>query len=154
MALEHEFYLVPHTVDIRHFWMERKNHPSVIDSVVIPDDFILYIIDTLNWVPSKNPASRATAPGKGLNYYGVTLFDAESAPALKGICTAWRDLFQYAPKMIELTGDFVMADGTEQEGHYEKLVFNREEIIHCLDKMIAYSNRLVEGDLYVYHCGI
>ncbi|MFP4977501.1 hypothetical protein ACE6ED_19000 [Paenibacillus sp. CN-4] len=43
MALEHEFYLIPITIDVKRFWMNRKNNPKVIDSVVIPDDIILYV---------------------------------------------------------------------------------------------------------------
>lgn len=45
MALEHEC-----------FWMDRESNPKVIDSVVIHDDIILYISDTLKWIPSRNPA--------------------------------------------------------------------------------------------------
>ncbi|MEW9670607.1 hypothetical protein [Ammoniphilus sp. 3BR4] len=154
MALEHEFYLIPNTVDLERFWMYRENNSNVIDSVIIHDDIILYVSDTLKWIPSKNPSLSGIPNGVGINYHGVTLFDEDSAYILKSIFSSWRDLFQESPKVLKLTGEFVMVEGEEHAGHYEELVFNRDEIIEQFEKIISFSERLAEGKFYLYHCGI
>ncbi|MUT65693.1 hypothetical protein [Paenibacillus sp. NEAU-GSW1] len=125
MALEHEFYLIPITIDVERFWMNRENNPKVIDSVVIHDDIVQYVSDTLKWIPSRNPALNGTPAGAGINYHGVTLFDEISARNLKSVFSSWRDLFLNSPTALELTGEFVMVEGGEQSGYYEKLVYNR-----------------------------
>lgn len=74
MGLEQEFYLVSDTIDINEIWMLRENN-RVIDNVVIHDDIIQYITDSLEWIPSKNPAKKGNPDDQSINYYGVTLFD-------------------------------------------------------------------------------
>lgn len=154
MALTHEFYLVPNTIDVEQFWMGIRNKPEVIDSVVIHDDIILYINDTLEWIPSKNPGKRGTPNGTGINYHGVTLFEDKSAIILENVFTAWRNLIANSPQVLELRGSFVWVEGEEHSGEYEKLVFNRDEIIEQFEKIISFSKKLSEGHFYLYHCGI
>lgn len=154
MALEHEFYLIPNTIDVERLWMNRVNNPKIIDSVVIHDDIIQYVSDTLKWIPSRNPELHGTPISTGINYYGVTLFDKDSAIILKSIFSSWRDLFLNSPAVLELTGEFVMVQDGEQSGYYEKLAYNRNEIIHQFEKIISFSDRLSEGKFYLYHCGI
>lgn len=155
MGLEHEFYLISNTSDVKNFWMYKENSNSVIDSVVIHDDLINYIFDSLEWIPSKNPELSGTPKGRGLNFHGVTLFDKQSSESLIRILSSWRDLFKSAPNTLELTGDFVYDDINEQIlGEYEKLVFNRDEVITLFEKVIAMSVYLAEDDYYLYHCGI
>ncbi|WP_019913596.1 hypothetical protein [Paenibacillus sp. HW567] len=154
MALEHKFYLTPITIDVEHFWMNIENNSEVIDSVVIHDDIILYVSDTLKWIPSRNPALHEAPMGAGINYHGVTLFDQNSAITLKSIFSSWRDLFLNSPLAVELTGEFVRVEGAGQLGHYEQLVYNRHEIIKQFEKIISFADRLFEGGFYLYHCGI
>ncbi|MFE8697380.1 hypothetical protein ACFYKT_13640 [Cytobacillus sp. FJAT-53684] len=154
MALKHDFFLIPNTVDLDQLVMNYNKHSDIIDSVVLHDDIISYMSDTLKWIPSKNPGLRGITPCKGINYHGVTLFDSESAPILKSVFSAWKDLFQNSPKVLKLTGMYVMIEGVEGEGHYEKLVFNRDELIKNFEKMISFSNQLAEGNCYIYHWGV
>ncbi|PAE42782.1 hypothetical protein [Bacillus sp. 7884-1] len=154
MSLEHEFYLIPNTVDVKDFWVLRENNNSVIDSVVIHDDLIQYIFDSLEWIPSKNPALRGTPAGQGLNYHGVTLFDKHSSPTLERVFSSWKDLFKNSPIILELTGEFVYDENDEILGTYEKLVFNRDEVIKLFEKIISMSVKIAKGDCYLYHCGI
>lgn len=154
MGLQHEFYLIPNTIDVKEFWEHMKNNNSVIDSVVIHDDLIQYIFDSLEWIPSKNPALRGTPNGRGLNYHGVTLFDKQSSPTLERVFCSWRDLFKNSPTTLELTGEFVYDENDEILGEYEKLIFNRDEVIRDFEKIISMSLKIAEGDCYIYHCGI
>ncbi|MDF2790626.1 MAG: hypothetical protein K0S80_3727 [Neobacillus sp.] len=154
MGLEHEFYLIPNTIDVKDFWVHKENNNGVIDSVVIHDDLILYIVDSLEWIPSKNPALRGAPNGWGLNYHGVTLFDKDSCPTLESVFSSWRDSFKNAPTTLELTGEFVYDENDEKLGEYEKLIFNRDEVIKLFEKIISMSVQLAEGNCYLYHCGI
>lgn len=154
MALEHEFYLIPTTVQLQGFWMNLNNNPNIIDSVVIHDDIIMYISDTLKWIPSKNPAINGIPGCKGINYHGVTLFDVDSATNLKRVITSWSDLFLNSPNKLELTGEFVTIEAEDYAGHYENLVFDRDDVLKCFEKLISFSGKVAEGKCYIYHCGI
>lgn len=154
MALVHEFYLILAVGDAEHLWMNIANNPKVMDYVVIYDDIILYINDTLKWIPSRNPALSGAPTGAGINYHGVTLFDQHSAAALHRIFCAWRDLFLNSPQVLELTGEFYTVEGEEQSGQYERLIYERDEVIEQFAKMISFADRLAEGGFYLYHCGI
>ncbi|MFD1676401.1 hypothetical protein [Alicyclobacillus fodiniaquatilis] len=154
MSLKHDFYLIKGTADIQDYWRHRADAHNVIDSVTIKDDVIQYILDTLDWIPSKNPALDGNPNGRGINYHGVTLFDKKSSHSLKAIFTAWRDLFANAPNQMELTGEFITESGLESAGRYETLSLDRDEVIKVFEQIIAMSERLNQSDMYVYHCGI
>jgi hypothetical protein len=152
MGLEHEFYLVSGIIDLNEIWTLRENN-KVIEGVLIHDDIIQYILDSLVWVPSKTPTKQGTINSQGINYYGITLFDKDSSESLKGVLTSWRDLFKNAPKTFELTGNFV--DGAdEQDGVYEKLHINRDDLVNKLEKVVSMSESLGKGNCYLYHLGI
>jgi hypothetical protein len=153
MSLEHEFYLIPISTDLKGFWSNKDKDNSIIDKVVIYDDIIQYISDTLEWIPSKNPAKLGNPIGQGINYYGVTLFDNESSIRLKSIITSWRDLFNNAPDTLFLTGNYVDGDN-ELDGGYDKIVINRDEVIKQFNKIIAFAECLSKGHYYLYHLGI
>lgn len=87
----------------------------MIDYVTIHDDIIQYILDSLEWIPSKNPAKKGSPMGQGINYYGVTLLDEQSSRSLINVFTAWRDLFKNAPETFELTGNFIYSDNGNDE---------------------------------------
>lgn len=154
MGLNHKFYLISNKTETKYFWMYREENNSFIDSVVIHDDMIQHIYDSLDWIPSKNPSLKGIPNIKGINYHGVTLFDKQSSETLINIFSSWRDLFKNAPLTFELTEKFTFSEGDSQVNNYEKLVFNRDEIIKQFEKVISMSERLAEGDFYLYHCGI
>lgn len=74
MALQHEFYLIPDTTELV-LLMDWENNQNILDSVVLDDELILYITDSLAWIPTKNPGKRGIPNQHGINYHGVTLFD-------------------------------------------------------------------------------
>ncbi|MBE1557135.1 hypothetical protein [Sporosarcina limicola] len=152
--MNHEFYLIANTTDVKDFWMYRENNNNVIDSIEIHDDLIQYIYDSLEWIHSKNPGLRGTTNGQGINYHGVTLFDKQSSVDLLNIFSSWRDLIKNAPATFELTGKFFYDEEGKIGREHEKLVFNRDEVIKLFEKMILMSRQLDEGNLYLYHCGI
>ncbi|MCE4049337.1 MULTISPECIES: hypothetical protein [Bacillaceae] len=152
MALEHEFYLIPKTANIQEYWQYTHEERTYLDCVVLHDDLILYIMDSLKWIPTKNPGIRNMPAGYGINYHGLTLFDNQSAITLRNVFSAWRDLFENAPKVMKLTGSFVWSD--KEEGEYERLILNRNLVIMQLERMITMAEKLLDGEVYIYHSGI
>ncbi|WP_330502631.1 hypothetical protein V2I71_12445 [Peribacillus frigoritolerans] len=132
MSLDHEFYLISKSTDIKEFWMHREKNNSVIDSVVIQDDMVQYIMDSLEWIPSKNPSLNGNPIDRGINYHGVTLFDKRSSETLISIFSSWKSLIKHAPDQFELTGEFVYGEADNRDGDYKKLVFNRDEVMFTI----------------------
>lgn len=149
MGLEHEFLLVQEPLETTEVWLLREN-VKVIDEVLIHDDLIQYISDSLEWIPSKNPTKKGNPPGQGINYFGVTLFDQPSAVSLTGIFTAWKNLFEHAPSTFVLTEGLIYA----REEEYERIPFNRDEVVRQFEKMISMADLLATGRYSLYHLGI
>lgn len=154
MSLEHEFCLVPKTVNYFERIMSGEKDSDTIGSVAIPDDLIQYILDSLNWIPSKNPAKSMTREEKGINYHGITLFDQTSAAVMKNVFAAWHTLFTNSPEKLELTGEFLVSSRKNILGEYERLVFNRNDVLDLLERLLSMIDRLEEENLFLYHLGI
>ena len=142
MSLEHEFYLIPATVDMKNFWMDRENNENIIESVMMHDDLIQYILDSLKEVPSRNPASRKVVEQYGFNYHGVTLFDHQSSNKLQSVLSAWREVFKNNSPLMELTIE------------EENLTVDRDKTIASLEKLMSMTLELDDKKHYIYHCGI
>ena len=154
MGLKHEFYLVKDLYEMEEVLNIKEGAALILDSVIIDDDLILYISDSLTWLPSKLVNFQGMSDYTGIAYYGITLFDQQSAPLLNRIFCGWRDLFQNAPLKLELTGSYILSVGEDDIGEYEKLIFQKEEVLRQFEKMITLAERLAGGDCYVYHIGI
>lgn len=152
MGLEHEFLLVQEPLQTTEVWLLREN-VKVIVELVIHDEIILYILDSLEWIPRKNPAKEGNPSSQGLHYHGITLFDEQSADSLTGIFTAWKNLFEHAPSTFVLTGNFIYGE-TEEAGEYERIPINRDEIVRQFEKMISMADQLATGRYSLYHLGI
>jgi hypothetical protein len=132
----------------------NEKNPDIIDSINLSDDLIQYIADSLKWIPCKNLAISMTREVKGINYYGVTLFDQTSAATMKSIFTAWHSLFSNSPEKLELTGEFVVSSKKNILGEYERLIFIRDDVLELLERLLSMIDRLKEENLYLYHLGI
>jgi hypothetical protein len=154
MSLEHKFILVPKPIDYQALMQSNEEIPNIIDSVDIPDDLVQYIADSLKWIPSKNPAKSISKEERGINYYGITLFDQSSAKVMKSVFTSWHSLFANAPENLELTGAFMVSSSKRKLGEYERLVFDRDEILGLLERLVSMAEKLEDGHLYLYHWGI
>ncbi|WKA53139.1 hypothetical protein [Planococcus shixiaomingii] len=152
MGLKHDFYLVTEKIERNEIYM-IKEKIRAIDQVIIHDDIILYILDSLEWIPSQNPALNGSPIGQGIQYHGVTLFDGQSSESLKAIFTSWRGLFENASDTFELTGNFVYGNN-ENDGEYERIRVDRAEVVEQFGKIISMAEQLAKGDCYLYHCGI
>lgn len=154
MGLEHNFLLVPEKTAHEQLWGRGKEMELILESLEVPDGLIRYMLDSLQWIPSKNPARRKAEEEQGLNYHGITLFDQHSATAMESILSAWHCLFSNAPKIVELTGSFNQSSEETEPGEQERLSFNRDVLLSWLEKLMHMSKRVKEENLYLYHLGI
>lgn len=156
MGLEHEFFLVTYDeyeeigYDGYHFLNRGLNNV-----VLIHDDIIQYIQDTLNWIPSINPAMNYQK-GFGLNNYGITLFDKEGAEVILSLAGSWAGLFSRGPSTLKLTGNYCFTgnDTYMQEGSYEIIEIARDKLIENFRKLQLFSERVISNKYLILHYGI
>ncbi len=85
----HDFLLLSRAEHRFSDYMEFINDPVAIR---IEDDLIRYIADTLEWIPTLNPAKNNESH-RGLCYYGPTVIHTEGAQVASPIFNGWAELF-------------------------------------------------------------
>lgn len=151
MALTHEFVLIERKkIDEPSYYLFTEG----MDQVEIHDDLILYIMDSLRWIPTSNAAIRSAPLDFGLYVHGVTLIQNEGARLLRDICLGWAALFSHAPEEIVLTGLYTEVEGTE--GFYEKITVSKESIIQDLTSLATLADQAAsQSEHYcILHKGI
>ena len=155
MSLVHEFFLLPKKENVIDWedWYSR-NRLEWQDKIEIPDDIILYIFDSLNWVPTLNPETNNDS--HGLNYYGVTLIEKDGAILLKRILESWISLFINGPSVFKLRGKFIWVEENKDDGYWqrENIEFERDYVIRILKKLKDFSCRLENDNVFIMHYGI
>ncbi|MGG4398987.1 hypothetical protein ABEW61_02580 [Paenibacillus amylolyticus] len=126
--------------------LTTENHAT------LEDEFIAYIYDSLCWLDTWNPSTCMRC--SGLNNYGITVIEEQDA-LLKfhQLIRAWMDLFSHATDPIVLTGSYCV-DGKEQKGSYEKLVYNKVELINELNKLANMAKYAEINGKCIVHFGI
>lgn len=74
------------------------------DALVVHDDVLGLLGQTLGFIPSWNP-SRRCEPQHGLNLHGCTLLRGEGAAVAARVFHAWADLYAAAPPRFSLVGE-------------------------------------------------
>jgi hypothetical protein len=131
-----------------------QNRESWKEKVGISDDLILYMIDTLEWIPSFNPVTKEN--GKGLVYHGVTIINRESSSQLKAIIESWVNLFSQGPDLINLCGQTVGKEDERGEVYFEveRIKMSKKDIMQVLNELIKLSSRTIDGEYLIMHVGI
>ncbi|MDQ0657778.1 hypothetical protein [Paenibacillus sp. W2I17] len=126
--------------------LTTENHTT------LEDEFIAYIYDSLCWLDTWNPSTCMRC--SGLNNYGITVIEEQDA-LLKfhQLIRAWMDLFSHATDPIVLTGNYSIAGG-EQKGDYEKLVYNKVELINELNNLANMAKYAEVNGKCIVHFGI
>ncbi len=156
MGLEHAFFLVTHeeyeemSYDGDYLILEDSSN-----LILLHDDIVQYIHDTLIWIPSINPAMNYER-GLGLNNYGITLFDKEGAEVILKIAKAWADLFSYGTSTLNLTGSYgwITDDNGIIDGDYERININRDELVKRFRKLQLFSEKVISNKYFILHHGI
>ena len=164
MSLNHQFFLLK--VEEQGQW--HKNWFELIKTtqgIQLHEDVLRYIADTLQWIPTYNPATKQAH--EGLCWYGMTWVQAEGASIMAKVLASWADLLSCGSAELELTGSYgyqvendSSKDGFEviaaNSGRYEKLIFNRDELVTKLRTLSAYAKQFQEqgSAYYILHLGI
>ncbi|MFL0372974.1 hypothetical protein [Paenibacillus amylolyticus] len=118
----------------------------------LEDELIVYIYDSLRWLNTWNPSTCISC--SGLNNCGITVIEEQDV-LLKfhKLIQAWIDLFSHATDPIVLTGNYSI-NGGEQKGYYEKLVYNKVELINELHKLANMAKYAEVNGKCIVHFGI
>jgi hypothetical protein len=152
MSLHHDFILLDRAADGEWAMTKFIHHPRAIH---LHDDLVRYMLDTLNWIPSHNPATKS--PCVGLNMWGPTLIEKDGAVIAERVFLTWARLFENGPDTLELTGAYSwIEDESEGNGQYERLHYSRDDTVRVLDTLADYSAQIqtADGRLYMYHGGV
>jgi hypothetical protein len=122
------------------------------DMVYLEDDFLDYIRDSLDWMPTYNPSMHEKQIG--LNFCGETVILNDSAAQAARVFGAWHILLSCGPRALQLTGRYSwIVDKPLESGAYNVLNFNRYETLFQLEKLVRFC-WLVEqngGNKSLYH---
>ena len=132
MALEHSFCIDEHT--------------EKMDEVLVPDDLITYISDSLYWIVSLWNGHDAK---NGLPYYGWATIEGDEIVKLKKILIQWKELFFLANEEIKITGNYL-----PQVMKYEKIVFSKSELLEIIDRLIQLCSKAERMHTYISYSGI
>ena len=127
------------------------------NKVLIHDDLISYIYDSLLWIPAYNAARNHEILdfAKGFNRWGVSIYKIDGALKFSKVFRSWSDLFAEAPEKVVITGSWCYAEN-EEDGHYEKLEFSRDLLVEKFSMLANLGERVAEseGQLSILHFGI
>ena len=133
--------------------VSQDNAQKRKDTIRLDDDLIGYIYDSLKWVKSYNPSKQESC--MGLCLYGVTEIRGDALIQFKNIISVYRNLFEYAPNKIVLTGSYAFEDGEDMDsGRYEKLLYDKKDMLKTLDDFINMCEKALSEDKCILHYGI
>src|SRR5690348_15303189 len=87
-------------------YADYTHHFHSAEAVRLDDDLVVYMLDTLNWIPTINPSNPTQWKGWGLNYYGPTVISKVGAPKAARIFGLWADLLDEGPDEYSLTSGY------------------------------------------------
>ena len=87
-GLNHDFFLLSRAEHPFTDYTRFINDPS---AVLLHDDLVSYMVDTLEWIPSFNPTRGE--PWNGLCRWGPTVIHTAGATQAARIFSAWANLF-------------------------------------------------------------
>lgn len=139
MALEHQFAFI--SANSKEIYISHD-----MEMVCVPDDFIQYIWDSLQWIDSE---WNGTVQKAGLSYYGFSVIEGQEIKKLMCIINQWKELLQLATDEFCLTGNFLPDDNK-----YEKIKMNKYEVIEILTSWECLCKKAMEEEGKILHNGI
>jgi hypothetical protein len=185
-SLAHDFYLIyvedSAALERAEFFPFIASVPSetktgvnrVIAQECVQDEIINYFIEYIMWIPLKN--TWGDGRNKGINRWGATIYNKDSAELLINLLSGIKSLFLYAPECIKLrfrSSSFcVLEDGkiksvmkegkikvVVEEGEtrgcrYEHFFLNKQESLVKINHLIEMVEYLREPHYIILHSGI
>lgn len=145
----HDFYLLPEETEPYAGYRKWIRGPG---SVRLSDEIISHLYESLEWIPTLNPANAKEWGGYGINRWGPTVIHRDGAPTAQRVFSAWAELFSAGPAELVLPGEWVFGPGDE-EG-YQRLLVSRDEIVQQMRTLAEYAERSAGGEAYILHIGV
>lgn len=123
---------------------------NIYNYVEIHDDVIVYFMDTLNFIKFKWVSGEIH---NGIDYYGYSIISGSELHKAKVIFESWKNIFEQGQSEIILTGGYAWNED-EKRGEYEKIKFNKKEIIVKLNSVIHMCNIAYMEEKSILHLGI
>ncbi len=120
----------------------------------MPDDVICFLLESLRWVPTINPAA-STWSGWGINGYGPTIINHMGGEKLHEICTGWAQILSQGPEPLILSKGWVVPS-QQLPRQWEPALFktSREKLAADLKQLAEYGQQAATGAWYILHFGI
>lgn len=153
MGLYHGFVLLnkkDYPVNMKLKMILKSYEDIKCNTVWLEDDLLMYIRDTLLWMPCVS-----TRDDEPLNWYGITVIEQDRVSFFKAIIDAWTALFSLAPEEFKLPVGWVVNKKMEAGGYFEHLLFLKKDVLSAL-KAVSDMAEIVSKDnsVYILHLGI
>ena len=136
--------------------LEAGNYYDVsasFDKVQLHDDIIQYMLDTLLWIPSLNPAKNERQ--HGLCLFGLTVLDQQGSALASSTFSTWAQLFSLGPEGLFLKGSYTVIEGSESEGHYSYTSEARDDLVNRLQTIADFAEEVTHSqNIVLLHLGI
>jgi hypothetical protein len=151
--LTHGFLLVPDNGADDSFW--KQPDPAAPSTIELPDDLVVYLWDSLDWIQTSNPSKPAEWRGFGLNMHGPTVIRHGQAAKLAFVLRSWASLFASGPEKLKLKGAFTWIHGESIErGNHEYFYLSRAAVVEQLQQLASLADQAADGTMYLLHRGV
>ena len=149
-GLNHDFYLLSRDLYQPTDYIQLINASGALS---LHNDIIHYILDTLNWLPTLNPAKNERQ--YSLCFFGPTVIDQQGASLAQSIFSTWAQLLSLGSEHLTLRGLYELDADNQPGGRYSKIYANRDDLVEKFRQLASYSERVSQSDkLYILHLGI
>jgi hypothetical protein len=153
MALMHTFSLLPES-NQTYLVATKLWEENAIQQVDIHDDLLEYIGAYIHWIPTCWE-HEPDKPRQGLDRATTNIINHTVAQIAADVFEAIADLFSCGPKQLVLTGGWTWIEGeSKQDGEYDILKFDREEIVKQLRTVADFARRCIDGSHFILHHGL
>lgn len=149
MGLNHDFWLIEKN-DFE--FKDYREYLQTKPQVQIHDDLMMYMNDTLLWIPCIHISGRKKKHTKGLALYGISLISEEGAGTFAGVMDSWADLFSKAPEKFNLTGVITFKSGDDY--NYRSFEVDRDILVPKLRILAEHTQKFTNQDFLILHGGI
>ncbi|EFH83320.1 hypothetical protein [Ktedonobacter racemifer] len=164
MGMQHKFWLLREDQYTYTVWQDLASQCDA--PVSLHEDILRYFFDSLQWIPTLNPAKPGLPTGYGLNWWGPTIINQTGGSVFYRVWSAWSQLLSCGPEKLRLQGAFTWQwpfpesehlleeDQIHILGCYETLDINRDELISICTTFAGFGEQAATGEFFILHEGI
>ena len=141
IGIWHKFTSINEKEIKKHEGILYNNFTKNFKTIKIHDDIIVFMLNTLNWIKTKNYKIKKLS--YGLNYYGISIIYPDQLLVLENIIKGWINLFNNAPEIFH-------------PDLYNKISINmkKDDVIKELKELIIFIKEAIDENNCIIHFGI